>query len=87
MWRTLNTDTVFTSRFVKLHKNKVELPDAAIIDDFYTVTIPDGAMICALTDDGNIILKKEYRYACDSDIIECPAGMLGNCEFFTPTDL
>lgn len=80
MWRTLNTDTVFTSRFVKLHKNKVELPDAAIIDDFYTVTIPDGAMICALTDDGNIILKKEYRYACDSDIIECPAGMLEDYE-------
>ena len=37
-------------------------PDGAIIDDFYTVTIPDAAMIAAITPDGNILLKKEYRY-------------------------
>lgn len=80
MWQTLKTETVFDSRFVKLHKDKVRLPDSKIIDDFYTVTIPNGAMICALTSDGDIILKKEYRYACKSDIIECPAGMFEDYE-------
>lgn len=75
MWQTLTSETVFKSRFVKVHKDKVRLPDSKIIDDFYRVTIPNGAMICALTDDGDIILKKEYRYACNADIIECPAGM------------
>ena len=80
MWQTLKTETVFDSRFVKLHKDKVRLPDSKIIDDFYTVTIPNGAMVCALTSDGDIILKKEYRYACKSDIIECPAGMIEDYE-------
>ena len=80
MWQTLKTENVFDSRFVKLHKDKVRLPDSKIIDDFYTVTIPNGAMICALTSDGDIILKKEYRYACKSDIIECPAGMFEDYE-------
>lgn len=75
MWQNLKTETVFDGRFVKLHKDKVRLPDSKIIDDFYTVTIPNGAMVCALTSDEDIILKKEYRYTCRSDIIECPAGM------------
>lgn len=75
MWQTLNTETLFNSRFVKLNKDKVKLEDSKIIEDFYTVTIPDGAMVCALTESGDIILKKEYRYACKTDIIECPAGM------------
>ena len=32
-------------------------------------------MICALTSDGQVILKSEYRYAIGADVIECPAGM------------
>lgn len=80
MWQTLKTETVFDGRFVKLHKDKVSLPDSKIINDFYTVTIPNGAIVCALTSDEDIILKKEYRYACRSDIIECPAGMFEDYE-------
>lgn len=80
MWQTLKTETVFDSRFVKLNKDKVRLPNSKIIDDFYTVTIPNAAMVCALTSDGDIILKKEFRYACNADIIECPAGMFEEYE-------
>ena len=53
----------------------MQLPDGAVIDDFYTVTIPDAAMVAAITTNGEILLKKEYRYACGMEVIECPAGM------------
>lgn len=76
MWKTLETKTIINDYHVTLKKNKVELPDGAVIDDFYTVTIPDAAMIAAITPDNKIILKTEYRYACQCDVIECPAGML-----------
>ena len=75
MWKTLKTETIINDYHATLKKNKVELPDGAVIDDFYTVTIPDAAMIAAITPDGYILLKKEYRYACGEDVIECPAGM------------
>lgn len=75
MWKTLKTETIINDYHATLKKNKVELLDGAVIDDFYTVTIPDAAMIAAITSDGNILLKKEYRYACGEDVIECPAGM------------
>ena len=74
-WKTLNTETILKTNFVTVKKDKVELPDGAVIEDFYTVGIQDASMIAALTKDGDIILKKEYRYACGCDVIECPAGM------------
>lgn len=73
-WKTLRSDEVFTSPFVTIHRDKVKLPDGVLIDDFYTVTVSDAAMIVALTEDNSILLKSEYRYSCGEDLIECPAG-------------
>ncbi len=74
-WKTINSEKLVDDFHVSVSKDKVQLPDGAVIEDFYTVTIPDAAMICAITSDGEVLLKKEYRYACQEDVIECPAGM------------
>lgn len=74
-WKTIRSETLFSDYHVAVRKNAVELPDGAVIDDFYTVTIPDAAMVAAITTDGQILLKSEFRYACGEEVIECPAGM------------
>lgn len=75
MWKTIKTETVIADYHVTVKKNAVQLPDGAVIDDFYTVTIPDAAMVAAITPGGKILLKTEFRYAVGEDVIECPAGM------------
>ena len=75
MWKTIKSETLIDNYYVAVHKDEVQLPDGAVIDDFYTVTIPNAAMVAAITVDGKILLKKEYRYAVGSIVIECPAGM------------
>lgn len=79
-WETIESDTLIDTYHVAVNKNKVQLPDGAVIDDFYTVIIPDAAMVFALTVDGQVVLKKEFRYAIGSDVIECPAGMFDEDE-------
>ena len=74
-WKTIRSETLVDDYHVRVRKNSVELPDGAVIPDFYTVSIPDAAMVAAITKDGKILLKSEYRYACGSEVIECPAGM------------
>ncbi len=74
-WDTIESQTLVDDYHVQVKKNKVQLPDGAVIDDFYTVTIPDAAMVAAITADGQILLKSEFRYACGDEVIECPAGM------------
>lgn len=73
-WKTTKTDTLVDNHWVKVRRNSVELPNGQSIDDFYSITINDAAAIVALDDEGNIILKNEYRYCYDRDLIEIPAG-------------
>ena len=80
MWERLNSHTLVDCFHVKVNKDEVRLPNGAIIPDFYTVRIPDAAMICAITDDDCVLLKREYRYACGEEVIECPAGMFDEAE-------
>ena len=75
-WKTIKTEEMFTAQYVTVRKDKVQLPDGAVIDDFYTVKIQDAALIVALTADNQVLLKNEYRYACGCDVIECSAGMV-----------
>lgn len=75
-WKTIASQTLLHDYHATVKKNTVQLPDGAVIRDFYTITIPDAAMVAAITEDGNILLKSEYRYACRESVIECPAGMI-----------
>lgn len=62
-WKTIESESVLSSYHVSVNKDKVKLSDGAVIEDFYTVTIPDAALIVALTEDGGVLLKSEYSYA------------------------
>ena len=79
-WKTISSQTILEDYHATVKKNTVQLPDGAVIEDFYTLTIPDAAMVCALTEDGMVLLKSEYRYACGEEVIECPAGMIEDGE-------
>lgn len=79
-WKTKSSKQVFHSPFVSVNSSTVELPNGSVIDDFYTVTIQNAALIVATTSDEQIILTKEYRYACKEVVTECPAGMFEDNE-------
>lgn len=59
---------------MKIRKDSVVLPNGQKIDDFYAITINNASAIVAIDEEGNCILKKEYRYCYDRDLIEVPAG-------------
>ena len=73
-WKTKKTEKLIDTHWVKVRRDAGELPNGQAIEDFYAITINDAAAIVALDDAGNIILKKEYRYCYDRDLIEVPAG-------------
>lgn len=73
-WKTEDSRALIDSRWVTVRRNSVTLPNGQHMDDFYTVTLQEASAIVALDDAGNIILKKEYRYCFDRDLIEVPAG-------------
>lgn len=75
MWKLIKSENLIDSRWLSIKKDKVELPNGMVIEDFYSVTIPDAAAIVAIDEHNNVILKKEFKYATGEELIEIPAGM------------
>mgnify|MGYP002796619514 FL=1 len=73
-WKTRKSEKLIDNHWVKVRRDAVELPNGQSIDDFYAITLNDAAAIVALDDEGNVILKNEYRYCYDRNLIEVPAG-------------
>ena len=69
-WKTIKSEPLVDSRWVKVRKDSVDLPNGQHIDDFYAISLNDAAAIVALDDAGNIVLKKEYRYCLDRDLLK-----------------
>lgn len=63
-WTTTKSESLVDNHWVKIRKDSVVLPNEQKIDDFYVITINNAAAIVAIDEDGNCILKKEYRYCC-----------------------
>ena len=73
-WKTEKSETLLDTPWVKVRRDRVVLPNGAKMDDFYAITIRDASAIVALDEGGNVILKREYRYCYDRELLEIPAG-------------
>lgn len=79
-WKTEKTEVLLDTPWVRVRRDAVSLPNGAKIEDFYAITIRDASAIVALDGAGNLILKREYRYCYDRELLEIPAGAFNDGE-------
>ena len=79
-WKREQTETLLDTPWVKVRRDWVRLPNGVRIDDFYAITIRDASAVVALDAEGNVILKREYRYCYDRELLEIPAGTFNDGE-------
>ena len=73
--KTLESELVFDGAVCHLYKDKVELPDGSTSMREYIKHL--GAVcVIPITDEGEVILEKQYRYSVGRVMIEIPAGKL-----------
>lgn len=69
------SELVFDGKVVHLYKDIVELPDGSHSLREYVKHL--GAVcVIPITNEGEVILERQYRYAVDRVLIEIPAGKL-----------
>lgn len=74
-WERLETRYPFADRRFVLRQDQVRLPNGNVID--YAYLESKGAVwVVPVTDDGNVILIRQYRYPTDGWRWEVPAGSL-----------
>ncbi len=73
--KKLSSEQIFDGKVVKLFVDRVELPDGkeAIRE---IVRHPGAVCVIPVTDEGDVIMVKQYRYAFEQIMLEIPAGKL-----------
>ncbi|MBQ8524965.1 MAG: NUDIX hydrolase [Clostridia bacterium] len=76
LWeKTKTSELIFDGVVVHLYKDTVELPGGVESVREYVKHL--GAVcVIPITDDGEVILERQYRYAVDKVLVEIPAGKL-----------
>ena len=73
--KTLNQKYVFNGRIMNVRVDDVILPNGKLADR-EVIEHNGGACIVPLTDDGEVLMVKQYRYPHERLFLEIPAGKL-----------
>jgi ADP-ribose pyrophosphatase len=72
---TLNSKRIFEGKIINLRVDEVKLPNGKITTR-EVVEHPGGVSVVAVTDEGKLLLVKQYRKPAEEIILEIPAGKL-----------
>jgi ADP-ribose pyrophosphatase len=75
-WRILASDYVIDSRFLRLRKDTIELPDGTIIRDYYVRDSRGFIIVFPVAEDGRIVLVRQYKHGIARELLELPAGAI-----------
>lgn len=75
-WKIISEEDVSPSPWYKIYKQKVQLPDGKVIDDFYVSKLGDVSTIIAIDDDKKILMAKQYKHGLGKVTLELPAGRI-----------
>lgn len=73
--KRLNGTVIYESRWVNLYRDKVELPNGHILEQYHVVELGRGAVAVLVEDDrGNVLMERVTRYPTGMTTWELPAG-------------
>jgi 8-oxo-dGTP pyrophosphatase MutT (NUDIX family) len=79
-WRKLASKYLVKEKWATLRVDEVMLPNGTVKDDYFVLEYPDWATAIALTEEGKMILVRQYRHAADIVSLEVPGGVIDGDE-------
>ncbi|MEO6613438.1 MAG: NUDIX hydrolase [Chitinophagaceae bacterium] len=73
-WKTLSSEYLFNERWFKVRKDSCETPGGKIVDPYYVYEFPTWVGAVPVTEDGKIVMVRQYRHALGETCIEIPGG-------------
>ncbi len=75
-WEVLATRCVVDHPFMPLHAETVRTPAGAVFDSWWVLRFPDWVMVVPFTDDGRVVLIRQWRQGARHFGLEIPAGVM-----------
>ena len=76
----MSSEFLVNAPWLKVAKEKCELPNGKVIDDFYTLWQPDWVLILARTKEGKWVMTEQYRHGPGKIALEFPAVIIDKGE-------
>jgi ADP-ribose pyrophosphatase len=79
-WKVLEKEYLFRQPWLTVRREKCELPNGKVMQNYYTLEYPTWVTALALTTDGKIVLVRQYRHGLNVVSIETPGGVVDEGE-------
>ena len=79
-WKILSSEYLFKDRWLKVRKERCERANGVIVDPYYIYELPTWVTAFALTEDGKVVLERQYRHALGEVDIEIPGGCVDDTD-------
>jgi ADP-ribose pyrophosphatase len=80
-WKTISSSVVFeASPWFKIIQDTVELPNNRIVDDYYRIEARDYVLIYARSNEGKVLVERQYKHGLGKITNTFPAGFVDKGE-------
>ena len=75
-WKLLSSEYLIRRPWLTARRDKVELPDGRVIDEYYVLEYPSWINVIAVTKEQQMVLVRQYRHALGCTSFEVVAGVV-----------
>ena len=79
-WKILSSEYLFNELWFKVRKDRCETPQGKIVDPYYVYEFPTWVTALAITEDGMVLLERQYRHAIGEICVEIPGGCVDDTD-------
>lgn len=76
----MTSEVLVDTPYLSLTRQTVRVSSGVVIDDFHLLKAPPWVGVVCLTDDGNLVMVRQYRHGHQGMSLELPAGVIDSNE-------
>lgn len=75
-WKILDSQYLIQRPWLTARRDRVQLPDGRINEEYYVLEYPDWVNVIAITRDGQFVMERQYRHGAQVTCYELPCGVM-----------
>jgi 8-oxo-dGTP pyrophosphatase MutT (NUDIX family) len=79
-WKILTSEYISRHKYFTARRDKCETPDGNIVEEYFVVELPLTVCAVALTEEGEVLMVKQYRHPIEEVLLEVPGGFVDKGE-------
>lgn len=80
MWSILKSEYLFKETWFTIRRDRCKTDQGKIIDPYYVYEFPTWVTALPVTEQGEIVLVRQYRHGIQQSIIEIPGGCVDDTD-------